>query len=205
MKKTIAVNLGGLVFNIDEDAYDVLKNYLQSIEGHFADIHEKKEVMDDIESRIAELLQERMSNEKQVVNLRDVQEIIDILGNPEEIGESAHEETGRGQDYGSGRGGRSSGYRRIYRDPDNRMVGGVSAGLGAYFNIDPLIFRVIFVALTLVGGSGLIIYIILWIVIPEARTRAQKMQMRGEPVTIENIGKTVKEEFENVKNNFKRK
>ncbi len=87
----------------------------------------------------------------------------------------------------------------MYRDPDNRILGGVCAGMGAYWGADPLIIRIIFVVATLIFLSGAIIYLILWVVLPEAKTTAQKLEMRGEPVTISNIGKAVKEEFENIK------
>ena len=93
--------------------------------------------------------------------------------------------------------------KRLYRDPDNRVLGGVCGGLGAYFNNDPLLFRILFIIIFFGMGSGLIIYLILWIAIPEARTTAQKLEMRGEPITIENIKKAVREEFENVKKNMK--
>ncbi len=199
MKRTLTINLGGLVFHMDEDAYEVLRSYLTKIEAQFSDPVEKREVLDDIESRLAELLQERVHDKKQVVTLQDVSELIEILGDPDVIGDSADQSEGQTRDGRS----RSTGYRRIYRNPDDRILGGVASGLGAYFNITPLLFRILFVVFTLVGGSGLLVYLILWIVIPEARTRAQKMEMRGEPVTIENIGKTVRDEFDQVKKNFK--
>jgi len=93
-------------------------------------------------------------------------------------------------------------YKRMYRDQDNRILGGVCSGMGAYFRIDPIILRIIFVVAVLGFASGLIIYLILWVVIPEAKTTAQKLEMRGEPVNVSNIGKTVKEEFNRVKNNM---
>ncbi|MFO7829936.1 MAG: PspC domain-containing protein, partial [Bacteroidales bacterium] len=93
--------------------------------------------------------------------------------------------------------------KRLYRDPDNRFLGGVCGGLGAYFNIDPIVFRILFILIFFGMGSGLIIYIILWIAMPEAVTTAQKLEMRGEPVTVENIKKAVREEFENVRKNMK--
>lgn len=199
MKRTLTINLGGLVFHIDEDAYEALKVYLSRIEGHFANREERKEIIDDIEARLAELLHERMSDRKQVVSLADVQELISVLGDPDEIGDTAEETPGLEAESAY----RGQGYRRIYRDPDNRVLGGVAAGLAAYFNVDPLIFRILFVLFLIAGGSGLLVYIILWIVIPEARTRAQKMEMRGEPVTIENIGRTVRDEFNEVRSRFR--
>ncbi|HRR92978.1 MAG TPA: PspC domain-containing protein, partial [Bacteroidales bacterium] len=93
----------------------------------------------------------------------------------------------------------SSSYHRMYRDPDNRMIGGVCAGIAAYWHIEPLVIRIIFLALVFAGGLGLLIYLILWIVLPEARTTAQKIEMRGEPVDIHNIKESVKREFEQVR------
>ena len=93
--------------------------------------------------------------------------------------------------------------KRLYRDPDNRIIGGVCGGLSAYFNTDPILFRILFILISLGMGSGLIIYIILWIAIPEAATTAQRLEMRGEAVTIENIKRAVREEFENIKKNMK--
>jgi len=193
MKQTYSINLSGLVFNIDDDAYFELKRYLEQIENHFANEDEGHEIMTDIEARIAELLQERMKGAKQVVAMKDIQEIMGILGDPEEIGEQENDSGGKKKmKFGP------SGQRRIYRDPDNRILGGVCSGMGAYWQIEPWIFRVIFL-IAIIGFVGPIIYLILWIVIPEARTAAQKLEMKGEPVNISNIGKTVKEEFHNVK------
>jgi phage shock protein PspC (stress-responsive transcriptional regulator) len=91
----------------------------------------------------------------------------------------------------------------MYRDPDNRVIGGVCSGLAAYWNMDPAIIRVVFIVLVLIGGSGLLVYLILWIVMPEAQTTAQKLEMRGEAVTIDNIKDFFRDEFEQVKKNFK--
>jgi len=201
MKRTLTINLGGLVFHMDEDAYEALRAYLGRLESHFPDPAERREVLEDIERRMAEILQEKTGHKKQVVSLQDIDELISVLGDPDEIGESG-EEAGEksGETYY-----RASGYRRIYRNPDDRVLGGVCGGLGAYFNISPLLFRILFVIFFFAGGSGLLVYIILWIVVPEAHTRAQKMEMRGEPVTFENLGKTVREEFNEVKKNFRTK
>jgi len=193
MKQSYSINLGGMVFNIDDDAYQVLKKYLEQIEMHFADVSERQEIIADIEARIAELLQERSKNQNRVFDMKDIEMVIGILGDPVEIGEAEN---------GSGTGSKEKfryTSRRMYRDPDNRILGGVCSGMGAYWHIDPLIFRIIFI-LAIFGFVGPIIYLILWAVIPEARTTAQKLEMRGEPVNISNIGKSVKEEFENIKN-----
>lgn len=194
MKKTLSINLRGSVFNIDDDAYQLLKDYLNLIERHFGNEEESREIISDIESRIAELFKERITDFKQVILFSDVEEIIDIMGQPEEIIDPTDsDQYSKRERFGP------SGYRRMYRDPDKRILGGVCSGMAAYWGTDPLIIRIIFVVATLIFLSGAVIYLILWIVLPEAKTTAQKLEMRGEPVNISNIGKAVKKEFENIK------
>ena len=197
MKRAISINLGGIVFNIDDDAYRELQAYLTQIESCFSDREESKEIMNDIEVRIAELFNEKLTDYKKVITSKDVNEIIGIMGSPEQFGEPENESTYKQRErFGP------SGYRRMYRDPDNRILGGVCSGMSAYWQIDPLILRILFVIAFLGFGTGLIIYIILWIVLPEAKTKAQKLEMMGEKVNVSNIGKAFKEEFNNVKNNM---
>ncbi len=189
MKKTITINLGGMVFHIDEDAYRQLEEYLRSLGDHYANDPASGEILEDIEARMAELFHEKMSPGQEVITLANTQEVIRIMGYPEDFME---------EDPSAAYGRRQrTHYRRIYRDPDSRVLGGVCGGLGAYFNIDPLVFRLLFIAVTLLGGAGVLLYIILWIIVPEAKTTAQKLEMRGEPVNVSNIGKKVKEETGN--------
>lgn len=196
MKTTITINLNNLLFYIEEDAYDVLKTYLQNIEKHFKSSVESKEIINDIESRIAELLKERLGKTREVINVNDINEIIKILGNPDDIG--------GGQSYNGTQSNESNSYyktnKRLFRNPDNRVLGGVCGGMGAFFNIDPIIPRLIFLLAFFGAGIGFLIYIILWIVVPEAKTTAEKYQMRGEPFNLSNIGKNIKDEFNHVKN-----
>jgi phage shock protein PspC (stress-responsive transcriptional regulator) len=191
MKITVSINLGGYSFNIDEDAYDELKRYLKNLELHFAGEESSSEILSDIETRMAELFRAKMTGYKQVINIDDVREAISILGTPEDISD------------GEGKSARdkfsSPGYHRMYRDPDHRIIGGVCAGMGAYWDLDPIILRLIFAALILAGGLGLLVYLVLYIVLPEAKTTAQKIEMKGEPVNIHNIKESVKQEFENVR------
>ncbi|MFO7655927.1 MAG: PspC domain-containing protein [Bacteroidales bacterium] len=197
MKKTVSVNLSGILFNIDDDAYNMLEDYLNRIESHFSGQDESKEIMTDIESRIAELLNERSGGPRKVVSVSDIQKIIKTMGNPNEFSENVNDGK-KSTNYTA----QSRGSKRIYRDPDNRVLGGVCGGIGAYLNLDPVIFRIIFVVVFFLGGAGLLIYIILWIIIPEAATTAQKLEMRGDPVNVSNIGNFIKEEFESVKSSF---
>jgi phage shock protein PspC (stress-responsive transcriptional regulator) len=195
MKITLSINLGGYSFNIDEDAYAELKRYLKNLEFHFAQEESASEILSDIETRMAELFRTKITTYKQVITITDVNQAISVMGTPEDIsdndGPSARDKFA------------SPGHHRIYRDIDNRIIGGVCAGMGAYWDLDPLIIRIIFIALVLAGGLGIFVYLILYIVLPEARTTAQKIEMKGNPVNIHNIKDSVKKEFDTVRKNMK--
>ena len=195
MKITVSINLGGYSFNIDEDAYSELKRYLKSLELHFAGEESSSEILSDIETRMAELFRARLSAYKQVITMDDVRYGISVLGTPEDISD---DEDRSARDKFS-----TPGYHRMYRDPDRRIIGGVCSGMGAYWSIDPWIVRVIFLVITMMGGLGILIYLILYIVLPEAKTTSQKIEMKGDPVNIHNIKESVKKEFENVRKNMK--
>ena len=193
MKKAIKINLGGLIFHIDEDAYDCLKNYLSILSQHFGNGSESKEIIDDVESRMAELFQEKISNSKQVINLEDVENVIAVLGKPSDF--DTDQTTNPEPKVENKTYTNQKTKKRFYRDTDNSVLGGVGSGMGAYFNTDPVIFRILFVALTFAGFAAVPIYIILWIALPAAKTAAQKLEMRGEDVNVSNIGKTVQDEY----------
>jgi phage shock protein PspC (stress-responsive transcriptional regulator) len=195
MKITLSVNLGGYSFNIDEDAYEELKRYLKNLEFHFAGEESSSEILSDIEARMAELFRAKMTGYKQVITIQDVKEAIQVMGTPEDIADNEGKST---RDKFS-----SPGYHRMYRDPDHRIIGGVCAGMAAYWDMEPIILRLIFAALIFAGGIGAVVYLILYIVLPEAKTTAQKIEMKGEPVNIHNIKESVKKEFENVRKNMK--
>jgi phage shock protein PspC (stress-responsive transcriptional regulator) len=198
MKKALKINLSGQIFHIDEDAYEKLKVYLDTIGSHFSNANESSEIMSDIESRIAELFKGKMTDENQVITLKEVNEIIDIMGRPEEIASDDQPEP-----HESNRSKRQN--RRLYRDPENSVFGGVCSGLAAYFNLDILLVRVLFIVLTIVGGGlPIFLYLVLWIAVPKALSAAQKLEMRGEKITVSNIEKTVREEYESVKDNLKK-
>jgi len=194
MKITLSVNIGGYSFNIDEDAYSELKSYLKNLQLHFAGEESSAEILSDIESRIAELFRTKLTSYKQVITIDDVNNVISVLGTPEDI--SDNERTSAKDKFSS------PGYHRMYRDTDHRIIGGVCSGIGAYWNVDPWIIRLIFVVVTMLGGLGLLVYLILYIVLPEARTTAQKIEMKGEPVNIQNIKDSVKKEFDTVRKNM---
>lgn len=196
MKKTFSINLNGIVFNIDEDAYEKMQSYLTSIERHFSREEERKEIIADIEARLAEIFSGKTSASKQVINMDDVDEVIRMMGQPGDFADEEAEEIPKEDPLYHKK------YRRMYRDPDSRLIGGVCSGLSAYFGMDPVFLRLIFLIAFFGFGVGLLVYLILWIVLPEARTTAQKLEMRGEKVNVSNIGNFVKEEFNNVKRNI---
>lgn len=199
MNKTISANIGGRIFNIEEDAYEKLNAYLSSIRRYFGSKETADEIISDIELRIAELFMERTSDAKQVITLKDVNEIISIMGEPEQFAESGEEEEStNGRTYTRG-----SGKRRVFRDPDDKVVFGVCSGISAYMGWDPIVLRIAFAVALIFFGSGLLLYILLAIIIPTAKTTAEKLQMRGEPVTVENISKKVSESFEDMKEDLK--
>lgn len=208
MKKTLTVNLGGTVFHIDEDAYRLLDNYLSNLKLHFRKQQGADEIVDDMETRISELFGEKLASGAQVITIADVEEIIARMGKPEdmddtEAGAEAASEPNWTRYNAHGNESRGS-YRQLYRNPDDKVLGGVASGVAAYFGWDPTIVRLLLVLMLLIPYFSIVwLYIILWIVIPEARTAAQKLHMRGENVTVENIGKTVTDGFERVSSDVK--
>jgi phage shock protein PspC (stress-responsive transcriptional regulator) len=194
MKITVSINLGGYSFNIDEDAYAELKRYLRNLELHFAEEQSASEILSDIETRMAELFRTKLTNYKQVINIEDVNQVISVLGRPEDISDN---EGPTARDKFS-----SSGYHRMYRDNDHRVIGGVCAGISAYWSIELWLVRLIFFVLAMMG-VGILIYLILYVVLPEARTTSEKIAMKGNPVNIHNIKDSVKQEFETVRKNMK--
>lgn len=204
MKKTFTANLNGNVFHIEEDAYDQLQRYLANIRAKFSGSSEAEEIMADIEARIAELFTERLQG-RQAVSLADVDHVKQVMGQPEDYvdGETADERSaggGSGQTYGSTRR-----HKRLFRDTDDKKIAGVLSGLGHYFGIDPLWLRIIALIFLLAGwGSPALIYIVLWVLVPEASTAAEKLEMQGEPVTVDNIKRMFDEGTERVKSGGQR-
>ena len=193
MNKTININLGGIFFHIDEEAYQKMKRYLDAIRRSLSDDPQgRDEIIADIELRIGELLSERVKDVRQVVNESDIDEIIAVMGQPEDymIDEELFTDDS-GKNYSS-----KSSKKKLFRDGDDKFFGGVASGIAHYFNVDVIWIRIAFLVTVFAGfGSGLIAYIVLWILLPEATTTAEKLQMEGEPVNISNIEKKIKEEF----------
>ncbi|MBX7124654.1 MAG: PspC domain-containing protein [Cyclobacteriaceae bacterium] len=270
MKKNISINISGIIFHIEEDGYDSLRKYLDSVNRYFGSFEDSSEILADIESRIAEIFLTKLSEGKQVITAEDVQSLIATMGSVNDF-KAAEEQDFAAADTaqpsagsaGSAKSNQSSysytppkrlfrdtrrkilggicaglahyfnvdpiwlrlisallvlgsfggliivyivlwiflpasdaleetTVRKMFRDPEKKVVGGVAAGVAAFFNTDVAILRVLFVVFSLFSGIGLIVYLVLWISLPEARTITEKMQMQGEPVTLSNIENTVK-------------
>ena len=274
MKKNISINISGIIFHIEEDGYEALKKYLDSINRYFSTFEDSSEILADIESRIAEIFLSKLNAEKQVITNEDVTSLIATMGSVSDFRavEDADEKGATTSSGGHSRVGEdpfSTGPKatyvppkQLYRDQKRKILGGVCAGLGSYFNVDPLWIRLLFAALLFVygitviiyivmwvvvpgsydldepefdkkmfrdpqtkviggvsggvaaylgidiilvrvlflllafaGGLGVFLYIILWVCLPEARTLTDKMQMQGEPVTLSNIESNIKKNF----------
>jgi phage shock protein PspC (stress-responsive transcriptional regulator)/uncharacterized protein YlzI (FlbEa/FlbD family) len=280
MKKNISINIGGIIFHIEEDSYDRLNSYLSTINRYFESFDDSKEIIDDIENRIAEIFLSKLNDGKQVIIKEDVEELVQTMGTVADFeaqiemeekeqptSESSEKESKQEEFQASDStestgqntqkrlfrnnnqrilGGVASGiahyfsidplwvrllfllvffnilfpaltgavflayivlwivvpgsndleedksYKKLYRNPDERVLGGVSSGIASFFGSDPTVIRLLFVLSIFLGGAGLILYIILWIITPEARSITEKMQMQGEPVTLSNIESNVK-------------
>ncbi|MCB8965000.1 MAG: PspC domain-containing protein [Bacteroidales bacterium] len=185
MKRTVKANIGGFSYNLDEDAYEKLNGYIDELRARLGAGTEASEIISDIEERISELLAERLAGQS-VVSLQMVEELLIQLGNPDEIG---------GDGRNSARVSSSKPLRRLYRDPENAIIGGVCSGLAEYFAVDPIVIRLVFILLFFAKGFGLLLYLVLWVATHKAVTPKQKLEMRGEPVTLSNIGSSIKEEM----------
>jgi len=210
MKKIVNINLGGYPFTIDVDAYDKMEEYFASLERYFKEYDNPHEIIFDIEVRMAELFREN-AGEHAILSLSDVNKAIKILGTPEDFSKEniginendkeenttfdSNEDRNRNYEYRVG--------RKVFRDPDNKILGGVCSGLANYLGVpDPIWIRLLFVVL-FVSGISPVIYIILWIIIPAAKTVADKKEMKGEPIDIETIAQSIEDEFDNLTDQFK--
>ena len=200
MNKTVNINLANTLFHIDDDAYNKLRRYLESIKRSFSGTPGSDEIIADIEARIAELFLEKMENDRQVITQKQVDEVINVMGQPEDymVDEDIFEDEPK-KTYTPP----TSKAKKLYRDIDQKYIGGVCAGLEHYLGFDALWIRLIFILLAVFTGFGLIAYILLWILVPEAATTSQKLDMRGEPVNISNIERKVKEGFDDVADKVK--
>ncbi len=198
MNQTININLAGMIFHVDENAFALLNDYIERLKRIFEPREGGNEIVQDVESRMAELFQEMLSDSKEVISEENVKQVIATLGNPEDYVDDDEDSEEAYKNTASSTEDKKM-PKRLFRNPDDKILGGVASGLAAYFGMDPVWVRLIIVALFLFNGIGLIPYIILWIVIPEASTTAEKLQMKGEPINLSNIEKSVKDEINNVK------
>ncbi len=207
MNKILNINLGGYAITIDDDAYEYLKSYLESIRKRFSESEGRDEIVHDIETRLGELISQSMGT-RTIVMLPDVEAATEVMGKPEDFGgEPATGGSGSSSGSSSGSGGRAKGAastgpvrtgKRLFRDEEDTVAGGVCSGLSAYFGIqDPVWMRLIFVLLTfLSAGFWIPAYILLWILIPPAKTAADRLAMRGEPINVDNIAREIEDSFE---------
>ncbi len=199
MNKTVNINLAGIFFHIDEDAYTKLQHYLEAIKLSFTNSQGRDEILADIEARIAELFGEKRRNDRQVIGVKEVEEVIAIMGQPEDY--VVDEEIFENEEPTSTA---KTTQKQLYRDTEHSYVGGVSSGLGHYLGVKAIWIRILWILLT-IGSSGafILIYIALWIFVPEAKTTADKLAMRGEEVTISNIERKIREGFDDVTDRVK--
>lgn len=214
MNKTVNINLAGVFFHVDEDAYGKLQRYLAAIKRSFEGVQGEDEIIADIEARISELFSERIKDERQVISTKELDEVIAIMGQPEDymVDDDIFEDDTNAQQSSNRSSSKTQQAKRIsdrrfFRDTENAYIGGVSSGMAHYMGLDPLWVRVgwvLLIALTwfTLGGTALI-YLALWVFVPEAQTTADKLAMRGKAVNIDNITEKVKEGFENVADTVK--
>jgi len=188
MKKNYSVNIGGQLFNIDEDALRRLEEYFNRLRDYFGGNGEASEMLADVEARIAELLGPLSRGSERVVDITAIESVINQMGEPEEWGTPDDETTG------GSNSNKHSGNRRIFRDPDHRLLGGVASGLAAWSGIDPWVVRVLFILFSVFYFTGLIVYAVLWLVLPEAHTTSEKLEMHGEEVNVDNLKRRFNEE-----------
>ena len=193
MKKTISIHLMGTNFLVEEEAYELVHNYLERLKTSLKNSTDLQEIIEDVELRIAELATNYLKDKKEIVTFEEMKTILATLGEPEEFLDESDAEFVKTNDYQSSRN-----ERRLFRDADNGVIGGVCLGLAAYFKVDVVFIRIIMVILGLIGGFVVPLYIILWIVIPRAKTNIDRLQMQGRPINLENL----KEEFEDATQRF---
>jgi phage shock protein PspC (stress-responsive transcriptional regulator) len=198
MNKTIIINISGIIFHIEEDAYELLKSYMNDIKKYFSNSEDSFEIVTDIENRVAEMFSELLKKEnKQVITSVDVEGIITQMGKASDFGYTNESEVkDEAYEY------QEEIKKRLYRNGDDKIVGGVCSGIAAYFNTDPLWIRLALVFSLVFFGTGILLYILLWVIMPEAKTRAEKLAMRGEKININTIKNSVEEELSALKKKY---
>ena len=201
MNKIVNINLGGFPFTVDEDAYASLKSYLSTLESHFGKSQGYEEIMFDIEARLAELLQDN-AQPSSIVSKKNLEDSIKIMGTPEDFGaimDDFDETPAASYIDSESKTKKIKKGRRLFRDPDDKVISGVCSGVTNYLGFsDPLWVRLIALLLIFGGGISILVYIVLMIIVPEATSSADKLAMKGEPINVDTIAKTVKDEFEEI-------
>lgn len=189
MKKTFNINLNGQLFCIDDDAYNQLQAYIEKLEKYYLTEKDGQEIMADIESRIAELLRTSLQkSHREIVSLSDILQVIEIMGSPEIIIE---------EDTQSSASPQQEIPKKLYRDADNRILGGVASGLSIYLGLDAVWLRLAFIVLSFFYGITILLYLILWIIVPKAITPKQKMEMQGKGFSVADIEKNIRDTYTN--------
>jgi phage shock protein PspC (stress-responsive transcriptional regulator) len=201
MKKIVQTQIGGRTFYMDEDAYVRLQAYLTSLHKYYGHGTEGAEIVADVEARIAEILHDKISVTHRAVSLSDIAAVIATIGEVEQFGDTQTDEEYQHHTQYTNPKTHNMQRRRIFRDTDNRKLGGVCAGLAAYFGLSVSIVRVLFALSGFFYGTSVVIYVLLWAMVPEAKTTSEKIEMRGDKINLENIEKTIKDEFSNFRKN----
>lgn len=189
MKKNITINLFGSLYAIDEDAYELLNQYQKNMQRYFSRQEGGEEIAEDIERRIAELFDELKASGVEAITIEHMQEIIKRIGNPEEMDNPESENLSEGtEEPHEGRKPKETIHKKLFRNPDDKMLGGVTSGLACFFGIDPLWLRLLMILFAWFSlGTMIVIYLILWIITPEAQTPEDRLRMQGRPVNMENL------------------
>src|SRR5574344_769649 len=191
MKKNITINLFGSLYNIDEDAYELLQTYENQLRTYFSRQEGGDEISEDIERRVAELFEELKEQGKEAIDMDDVQSIIRRIGKPEDF-QASDEENETPKEENKKAEEKTRAAKKLFRDPNDKMLGGVMSGLSHYFGGDSLLWRLIILIL-IIFSSGIFIvaYIVGWIVIPQAQTAEDFLRMEGKPVNPDTISQKV--------------
>ncbi|GEM_PF-1923464 len=193
MKKISNITLGQVVFAVEQDAFDVLSTYLEKVKASLPETEDRTEVLEDIEGALAEKFLARKKSEKRAVTAADVSEVTTEMGSPSDFGEGQTDEKETPTSSAE-----QSTKKRLFRDADDAVIAGVASGIAQYFEIDPVIVRILFFISIFFNGLGLIAYIVLWVVVPKAQTTTDKYAMRGEMVTLKEITQRVKKNLEKI-------
>lgn len=198
MKRTVSVNIKGINFMIEEGGYESLQSYMKKLESILENQDGNNEIIEDVELRIAEICSAKISGSKTVIEAKDIDEILTQLGDPSSYIDEENE-ISQGKPYDS-----QPTEKRLFRDVDNGMIGGVCQGMSNYFNLDIIVMRGIFLFILLFAGFGIPLYLILWIVIPKAESSIDRLRMKGKPITVESVREEVELAGEKIKDGSKR-